>query len=144
MLVHVREPRPRVHFSNLERDVDRIFRSFFSDSALPTRGDSQFSVHRDADGVSLTAELPGIEPAAIKIDVDGRTLTISGKREHAERREGVYRLRERRSGDFSSSFHLNATLDQDAVTADYRHGVLTVRIPKRAEAKPRQVTVTSS
>jgi len=144
MLVHVRERRPRVDFSNLERDVDNIFRSFFADWAPPAPSDSAFAVDRDSDGVTLTAEVPGIDPAAIKVDIDGRTLTISGERQREERREGVYRLREGRSGDFSSTFQLNATLDPDSVSADYQHGILTVRIAKRPEAKPRQIEVKSS
>jgi len=141
MYVHVRD---RVDFSGLQRDLDQIFHSVFSDWTVPVRGDGGVDVQRDADGVTLTAEVPGIDPAALKVDVDGHTLTISGERQRGERHQGVYHLRERRAGDFSSTFRINDRLDADAVTAEYRHGVLTVRIPKRAAAKARQIDVASS
>ena len=141
MLVHVRERRPRADLSGLERDVDRLFRSFFTDWGVPTRSDSGFAVSEDPEGVTLRSEVPGVDPATIKIDVDGRTLTIAGERQREERRDGVYQLRERRSGDFSHTFHLTDRLDPEAITAECRHGILTVRIAKRAEAKPRQIEV---
>ena len=144
MFVHVRERRPRGDFWSLDREVDRIFRDFFSDWSLPVRNDSGVAVSQEKDGVTLRAEVPGIDPADIKIAVDGRTLTISGERKSPERPEGTYRLREARAGNFVHTFDLTATLDADAVTAECRHGVLTVRIPKRPEAQPRQIEVQSS
>jgi len=144
MLVHVRERLPRPDFSNVERDVDRIFRSLFSDARTPVRSDSGIAVNQDPEGVTLVAEVPGVDPAAIKIDVNGRTLTISGERPRTERPADAYQLRERRSGDFSHTFQLTDTLDADAISAECRHGVLTVRIARRPEVKPRQIEVTSS
>ncbi len=144
MLVHVRERRPRADFWNLERDVDRIFRSFWSDRGVARRPNSEVTVSPDNDGVTLTAEVPGVEPSAINIAVDGRALTISGERPSETRGEGTYRLRERSCGKFSRTFHLTDDLDTQAIDAACNHGVLTVRIPKRAEAKPRQIEVKTS
>ena len=144
MLVHVRERRPGANVWSLDREVDRIFRDFFSDWSVPTRADSRVAVSQEKDGVTLRAEVPGVDPATLKIAVDGRTLTISGERKDPERPEGSYYLREARAGNFSHAFDLNDTLDADAITADCRHGILTVRIPKRAAAQPRQIEVQTS
>jgi len=144
MFVHVRERRPRANFWSLDREIDRIFRDFFSDSSVPTRADSRVALTQEKDGVTLRAEVPGVDPAAVKIAVDGRTLTISSERTDPERSEGSYRLREARAESFSHTFRLNDTLDVDAITADCRNGILTVRIPKRAAAQPRQIEVKTS
>jgi HSP20 family protein len=144
MLVHVRERRPRADFRNLERDVERIFRSFSSDQGVAAQPNLEVTVTPNNEGVVLTAEVPGVEPSAINIAVDGRALTISGERSSETRREGTYRLRERSSGKFSRTFQLTDEFDTEAIDAAYSHGVLTVQIPKRAEAKPRQIAVKTS
>ena len=145
MLVHVRARRPRADFATLERDVDRIFRSSWSDREVPSRSASfGFEVTPDKDGITVRAEVPGVEPSAIAVGVDGRTLTISGERTNAERSEGTYHLRERHSGTFSHTFHLSDDLDPEAITAECRNGVLTLHVAKRPEAKPRQIEVKTS
>jgi HSP20 family protein len=145
MLVHVRERQPRDVFWTLDRDVDRLFRSFWSDVGVQPRGASfRYEITPDAEGATIRAEVPGVAPAAIKIAVDGRTLTISGERTEEKRTEGRYRVRERNYGKFSRSFELTDDLDGNAIDASCRDGVLTVRIPKRPEAKPRQIEVKTS
>lgn len=141
MLV-VRHRRPIHNHGNLERQVDAIFqRAFGFDWPSAPAAGSAFEVTPDADGVTVRAELPGVDPAAIAINVEGRTLTISAERKSEERPTGAYRLRERAYGQFSRSLRLADDLDAENVSADAKHGVLTVRIPKRAEAKPRQIEV---
>ena len=128
MLVHVRERSPRTDFSTVQRDVDRIFRSFWSDTdALAGAG---FDVVPDPDGVTVRADVPGVEPSAINIAVDGRALTISGEREGR--------------GKFARTFHLSDDLDTEAIDAQCRNGVLTLRLSKSAAAKPRQIEVKTS
>ena len=146
MLVRYRERTP-FDVRSLERDIDRIFNGAFGSAlgfAWPTRGNGAVEVTPDADGVTVRAELPGVDPAKISIGVDNRVLTIRAEREDAKRENGRYRLRERAHGTFSYSVRLGADLDVDAVSADSRHGVLTVRIPKRAAAKPRQIEIQTS
>jgi HSP20 family protein len=145
MLVHVRERHPHDVFWGLDRDIDRLFRSFWSDRGVPAgSGGFRYDVTPDADGATIRAEVPGVEPSAIKIDVDGRTLTISGERAEEKRTEGRYRVRERRFGKFSRSFELTDDLDASNIDASSHDGVLTVRIAKRPEAKPRQIEVKAS
>ena len=86
----------------------------------------------------------GVDPAAIAISAEGRTLTIRAERAPEERQNGTYQVRERAYGAFSRTLRLSDDLDVDGISAEARHGVLTVRIPKRAEAKPRQIAVTVS
>ncbi len=100
--------------------------------------------HGDQE-IVLAAELPDMTREDIDITVDNRTLTIRGEKKVASEvtEEGVHRL-ERRYGAFSRSFSLPQTVDTAQVGAEYRNGVLTVRLPLREEAKPRQIKVTAA
>jgi HSP20 family protein len=93
--------------------------------------------------IVLKAELPDMTREEIDITVENHTLTIRGEKKLASevKDENVHRL-ERRYGAFSRSFTLPLTVDTAQVGADYRNGVLTVRLPLREEAKPRQIKVT--
>jgi HSP20 family protein len=96
------------------------------------------------EGHVLRMEVPGLSAESITIRSQSNTLEISGKREPAAPSgRGVHR-RERWSGEFSRAFRLPRDLDVENTTASYRNGVLTVHIPRRETAKPRQITVTSS
>ena len=139
MFVRVRT-RPRVDFSDLERDVDRIFRAFWSDRSVPAS--YPVTVRPDENGVTVRADVPGVEPSAIDVAVEGRTLTISGERSTSEERSDG--APQRRAGKFSRTFHLPEDLDSEAIDAECRNGVLTVRIARRSAAKPRQIAVKAS
>lgn len=92
--------------------------------------------------VVLKAELPDMNREDIDITVDNGTLTIKGEKKlAADVKEDQFHRIERRYGTFSRSFSLAQTVDPGKVAADYKHGVLTVRLPLRDEAKPRQVKV---
>lgn len=145
MLTQVREHRPLFDFWGLENDVDRIFGSVLAEGNLPTRSASfGFEVTPEKDKVVIRAEVPGVDPSAIKISVNDDVLTVSGERAAQKRSEGRYHLRERSYGTFSRSFHLSEELDSSAIEAECRNGVLTVRVPKRPETQPRQIAVKTS
>ncbi len=93
----------------------------------------------------LKAELPEVKREDIQLTIDNGTLTLSGERKltHEVKDEGFRRL-ERSYGAFSRSFRLPSTVDGPKVTADYKDGVLTVRLPRREEAKPKQIEVQSA
>jgi HSP20 family protein len=95
----------------------------------------------DGDGYVLRMEVPGIPPENLHIEAQGRTLTVSGKRDLKAPEGGSFHRRELRSGEFARSLQLPADLDLAAVRASCKHGILTVRIPKKEEAKPRQITI---
>jgi HSP20 family protein len=90
----------------------------------------------------IKAELPDMKREDIQLTVENNTLTISGekKMEESVKEEQCHRV-ERVYGHFARSFSLPPTVDTGKVSADYRAGVLTVRIPMREEAKPRQIQV---
>ena len=89
----------------------------------------------------VTAELPGLGTGDVHIDfVDGR-LTVSGVRPERSGACEQYHRIERRYGSFSRSFSLPQTVDTGKVGAEYKNGVLTIRLPLREEAKPRQVKI---
>ena len=90
----------------------------------------------------LKAELPDMTREDIDITVDNGTLTIRGEKKFSgEVKEESFHRIERRYGSFSRSFSLPQTVDTAKVGAEYKNGVLTVRLPLREEAKPRQIKV---
>jgi len=90
----------------------------------------------------LKAELPDLAREDIDVTVENFVLTIKGeKKVNAEIKEEQFHHVERRYGAFSRSFTLPRTVDAGRVAADYKDGVLTVRLPLREEAKPRQIKV---
>ena len=94
------------------------------------------------DEVIVKASVPGIKPDDLDITVTGDQLTVKGETKSEEKiEEANYVRKERRYGAFSRSFSLPQTVDAGKVSAEYKHGVLTVRLPLREEAKPRQIRV---
>jgi len=90
----------------------------------------------------LKAELPDMSRDDIDINIENFVLTITGeKKAPTEVKEEQYHHVERRYGSFSRSFSLPQTVDPNRVSADYKQGVLTVRLPLRDEAKPRTIKV---
>jgi HSP20 family protein len=90
----------------------------------------------------LKAELPDMSREEIGITVENFVLTLKGEKKlSADVKEEQFHHVERRYGAFSRSFSLPQTVDAGKVSADYRNGILTVRLPLREEAKPRQITV---
>jgi HSP20 family protein len=90
----------------------------------------------------LQAELPGMSREDIDVTVEQQILTIKGTRKAAsEVPEDRYRRVERRFGSFSRSFTLPATVDAGKVSAEYKNGLLTVKLPFREESKPRSISV---
>jgi HSP20 family protein len=92
--------------------------------------------------IVLKAELPAMSRDDINISIENFVLTVSGeKKASADVKEEQYHHVERRYGSFSRSFSLPQTVDPNRVSAEYKDGVLTVRIPLREEAKPRTIKV---
>jgi len=92
--------------------------------------------------VVIHADLPGMKKEDIDVRVENNVLTIRGKKERKEevKEEGYFRT-ERSFGAFSRSFSLPNTVEVGKIQADYKDGVLTLRLPKAEEAKPRQIEV---
>ena len=92
--------------------------------------------------IVLRADLPGIDPKDVDIQVQNGTLTLRGERKfESDVKEDNFRRVERVYGSFVRSFSLPQTVDSEHVAAEYKNGVLEVTLPKRPEAKPRQIKV---
>jgi len=90
----------------------------------------------------LKAELPDMRQEDIDINIENFVLTIKGEKKLAgDVKEEQFHHVERRYGTFTRSFSLPQTVDPNRVTAEYKHGVLTVRLPLREEARPRSIKV---
>jgi len=99
-------------------------------------------IYETENEVVLTAEIPGIEEKDIEIKVEDNTLTLKGERKfEKETKEENYHRIERAYGCFFRSFTLPAFVDQDRIEAEHENGVLKIRMPKRAELKPRKVKI---
>ena len=92
----------------------------------------------------IKASLPGIKPEDVKITIHGETLTIRGESRMEEEQKGTHwHLRERRVSSLARSLSLRAPINADAAIAHFDHGVLTLTLPKTAEAKPKVISVVS-
>ncbi len=135
-------------FRELSKVQDQVNR-FFEDSFLHRAGDGSLStwapevdIHETPDALVLEADLAGIDEKDLDIRVENNLLTIRGERKFEKKVDEASYLRVERSyGSFTRSFSLPHTINTDHIQAEYRHGVLTVRLPKREEAKPKQVKI---
>ena len=90
----------------------------------------------------IKAEIPEVKKEDVKITIDGGTVTISGeRRQETEQKDTKYHRVERYYGSFSRSFSLPGNVDEQAARAEFKEGVLSLSIPKAAEAKPKVLEV---
>ena len=135
---------PARELANMEIDVlNRMFADFygetFSRGWMPPVDIYQTDEHE----VVLKAELPEMKREDISVTFENGVLTLRGERKFDEetKRDNFQRI-ERRYGAFSRSFTLPNTVDATRINASYKDGVLTVRLPQREEAKPKQIAIT--
>ncbi|GAA2036122.1 Hsp20/alpha crystallin family protein [Agromyces tropicus] len=123
------------------RDLDRLAASLVDTRQGPRM--MPIDLHRDGDHYVLSADLPGVDPGSIDIDVDGQLLTIRAER--TLRNDDVQWLaHERPSGSFLRQLTVGDGIDTAGISAHYDNGVLSVIIPVSERAKPRKVEVRSS
>jgi HSP20 family protein len=99
-------------------------------------------IYETDDNLVLRVDLPGVEQKEIDVRVENQTLTIAGERkfENVDSSKGYHRI-ERSYGSFNRSFALPSAFDTEKIGAEYKNGVLTVTLPKKEAAKPRQIKV---
>ena len=136
---------------NALSDFDRYFESFFGDSVfnpgnriahrLPA-----VDVRETEKAYLLEMELPGYEEADIEIQVDGSSLSVASRPEQAPKADetGTWLLRERRMSSFSRSFKLPENSDSEAISAQFKNGVLALEIGKKAEAQKRVIQINAT
>ena len=131
-------------------EMDRLFdrfgfpslrRMFDFEPAWRTTSSFTFSappidMSEDEKAYKITAELPGLDAKDVDVSVSGDTLVLKGeKRQEKEEKEKNYYFSERSYGSFQRAFQLPASVDRDKVAADFSKGVLTITLPKTAEAQ---------
>ncbi len=134
---------PLREFEKLHDEVDRLFRT-----SAPTRTMTQEScavavdILENTEEVVLRAEVPGVKADDVSVRVEDNILTIEGEKKlpDAEAKDAYLRI-ERFYGKFTRSFTLPIYVDSAKISAEHKDGILTLRLPKRAETKPRQIQI---
>ena len=131
--------------SSLQQHLNRLVREAFdrsSEEGNLTAWAPSVDIYETEHELVVKGDLPDIKPEELDIRVENNILTIRGERKFEKKvDEGNYLRVERSYGTFSRSFALANTVNTEAIKADYRNGVLTLSIPKREEAKPKQIKV---
>src|SRR5579872_613531 len=132
-------------YHTLQDQMNRLFDSTFSNSgteAAITTWAPAVDIYETENELVLKADLPDMNEKDLDVRVENNMLTIRGERKFEQKvNEDNYLRIERTYGSFSRSFSLPNTVNTEAIKADYKNGVLTVQLPKRAESKPKQVKV---
>ncbi len=129
---------------NLRRTVDRLFDNVSPDHewAQPAMWGLAVDMVENKDDFVVKASVPGINPDDLEVSYSDDTLTIKGEiKEEKEAKEDQYHLRERRYGSFMRSIVLPTKIKGDAIEASYQNGVLTLRLPKAEEVKPKRISI---
>ncbi len=143
-------PRHRLApWPEIETFSNRISRLFAEPWNTPQPTGTWFpavDVEESADEVTLAAELPGMLEEDVHVEIENNILTVRGEKRE-EREEGDekrrYHVWERRYGSFQRTFTLPRSVQTDAIQAEFKNGVLTVRMPKTPDAKSRSIQITS-
>lgn len=132
-------------FDQLQREINRLFDLDWVDTSegVLDRGFSpRVDVEEREADVVVTCEVPGVDKKDLDISVSGNLLSISGeKRYDREEKEKKYYRQESYSGSFSRTVPLPETVDSENIDAHLKNGILTLTLPKKAEAKPRKIEV---
>ena len=143
---------PFAELNSLQRQMDRLFRDSFNfNDTLQFGGSSNggtfvpsADVYETPESIQLRLEIPGVEEKDLNIMIENGVLTVRGERklEEGEKEQNFLRM-ERPYGTFSRSFTLPQTVDTDRINANYVNGVLMIELTKRAEAKPKQIPIST-
>ncbi len=134
---------PFRELTSLQNEFNRLFaRMGGGDNGERQSWIPSVDVIETKDAIKLRAELPGIDPEAIKLEVEENVLTLSGERRFEEEvdEDKYYRI-ERRYGSFTRSLALPQNVNTEAIEAHYENGVLEVTVPKIEEARPKRIAV---
>src|ERR1700722_6898866 len=133
--------------ATLQDQINRLFNDAFErtsnqESNLTTWAPG-VDIHENEHELVVKADLPGVEAKDLDIRVKDNILSIRGERRFEKKvNEDNYLRVERAYGSFSRGFSLGKTVNPEGIKADYQNGFLTLNVPKREEAKPKQIKVT--
>lgn len=132
---------------SLHRELANEFNKYFerasdASSSATAEWTPNVDIEEYADKFVIYADVPGVDPQSIDVTLEAGVLTLSGSREQAVAQKGIESRRvERAAGRFYRRFALPDTVDADSVSANGKHGVLEVVIPKRPQAQARKISV---
>src|SRR6202795_1143113 len=132
--------------STLQEQINRVFGEVVGrtgEESNLTPWAPAVDIYETENELVIKADLPDVNPQNLETRVENNILTIRGERKFESKvKEDNYLRVERAYGSFSRSFSLANSVKTDDIQADYQNGVLTLRLPKREEAKPKQIKVT--
>lgn len=134
-------------FNDLRTLQARFFEPFFGrfnylQDDLPTgTWAPAVDVAEEKDKILVRVEVPGMDEKDLKIHFEDGMLTVSGERQFEQKDDRNYHRIERTYGSFIRTFSLPRTVDANAISASYRNGILEIELPKREEAKPKQIQI---
>ena len=136
---------PFQQLAEMQHDFDRILGRPLHNGERAHPWVPPVDVEQTKDALVLKFDLPGMTEKDIDIELEGRTLIISGERteQKASQHEGYY-SRERQIGRFTRSFMLPEEIEESKIDAKFRDGVLTVRVPQALKQKARRIPVKAS
>lgn len=142
---------PWSRLGNLRDEIDRLFGSLeprqWFDRPLAMFGAAEARVPamdltENGSSYQVSMELPGIDPAKVEVKLANSALTVSGGKEEETKEEGEdYHVSERRWGSFRRTVAIPEHIDRDKIEASHANGVLTIKLPKTAEAKASERTI---
>jgi len=135
------------HHNPLQDELQQVFERFFGDSdadsssVVTAQWVPRVDIREEAERFVILADLPGVDPAQIEVNMDKGILSIKGERKPEEADGKRYSRQERAQGVFFRRFALPESANPDGIGATGRNGVLEISIPKRPEASPRRINV---
>ena len=139
-----RRPSIWQDMDQLQREMNRLFNATSTGRVINSPSYPAINIWTNEDGQLISAEMPGINPDDIDIDVTGDALSISGERKPDEvAKEARYHRRERNYGSFSRTIQLPFMVDTNKVEASFKNGVLLISLPRAEADKPKKITIKS-
>lgn len=134
-------------WNDLRTLENRLFEPFFGrfgfvdDVPATSTWAPPVDVAEDSEKIHVKVEVPGMDEKDLKVNYEDGLLTISGERQFERKDDRNYHRIERQYGSFVRSFSLPRTVDATQIEASYRNGVLEIEVPKKEEAKPKQIQI---
>jgi HSP20 family protein len=134
-------------FPRFENEMEDLMERFFGDGGEKlglTRFTPSLNVTETDSGYKVSAELPGLKPEEVNVELKEGNLWISGeKKEETEEKGKTFHRIERRHGEFRRMIQLPDAVDEEKVDAKFENGVLTIHVPKSEKVKPKRIPVTA-
>ncbi len=139
-----RQPSIWQEMDQLQREMNRLFSATSTGRVINSPSYPAINIWTNDDGQLISAEMPGVKPDDIDIDVTGDALSISGVRNPDEAvKEARYHRRERSYGSFSRTIQLPFMVDTNKVEANFKNGILLITLPRAEADKPKKITIKS-